>query len=230
MSKFITESSSAAAETTGKTELLDDLSSLSLLSQEEGQRYEQLLADLEKSLIQEVGEDLKQQYASDVTELTRELDEIKQILDEKYNVMQTTTSSSSSHSGLRHHRRLGPLDDLEDRIDDLEDITACVKSSSDDKEFILEGCNVIIRNNEGNTDDIDGYGNLIIGYNEGGSSCREDCDRDGSHNIVIGKYHEWTSYGGIVAGYANFIDAPYASVLGGRLNSATGRASTVTAG
>ena len=60
-------------------------------------------------------------------------------------------------------------------------------------DIVFQGCNVHVRNGKGSTQTKNSKGNLIIGYNEEGSSSKE---RDGSHNLVIGKQHEYTSYGG----------------------------------
>ncbi|MCP4132517.1 MAG: hypothetical protein GY754_16205 [bacterium] len=58
-----------------------------------------------------------------------------------------------------------------------------------------------------------------MGYNEasyGGSNST------GSHNVVVGAYHNYTSYGGLVVGSHNTISAKYSSVSGGLLGSVTG--------
>jgi hypothetical protein len=88
----------------------------------------------------------------------------------------------------------------------------------------FKGANIHIVSGSGATDDHGasiGLGNLIIGYDEpppalGGT------DRHGSHNLVIGRYHRFTydAFGGFVAGEANTISAPEASVLGGESNTA----------
>ena len=88
----------------------------------------------------------------------------------------------------------------------------------------FKGANVHIVSGSGATDDhgaSTGLGNLIIGYDEpppalGGT------DRSGAHNLVIGRYHRFTFdvFGGFVAGQANTISAPEASVLGGESNTA----------
>jgi hypothetical protein len=94
---------------------------------------------------------------------------------------------------------------------------------------IFEGVNVHIRSGSGFTDDggsLLGLGNLIVGYNEvsGGWG------RDGSHNLVVGQYHSYTSFGGLVAGEGNSIIAEAAVVTGGLYNSASGAYSSVSGG
>lgn len=102
-------------------------------------------------------------------------------------------------------------------------------------DLLFTGINIHIRNNQGKTwgsgSDFtggtpDGVGNLIIGYNE----APEEANRSGSHNLVIGPRHNYTSFGGFVAGRENTISGIHASVLGGRENSATGIQATVGGG
>jgi hypothetical protein len=88
----------------------------------------------------------------------------------------------------------------------------------------FKGANIHIVSGSGATDDhgaSTGLGNLIVGYNEPPPALG-DADRRGSHNLVIGRYHRFTYdvFGGFVAGEANTISAPEASVLGGESNTA----------
>ena len=75
-------------------------------------------------------------------------------------------------------------------------------------------------------------GNLIIGYNEqalaGPPLPREV--RTGSHNLVVGDFHTYTSFGGFVAGNQNRVTHKHASVSGGTDNSASGAYSSVSGG
>jgi hypothetical protein len=74
---------------------------------------------------------------------------------------------------------------------------------------------------------VNGRGNLIVGYNE----LRGSGDvRTGSHNIVVGTYQNYSSYGGLVAGYRNAVSAGYASVSGGADNTASGSNASVSGG
>ena len=94
--------------------------------------------------------------------------------------------------------------------------------------FVFEKCNVHIRSGSGKTDSaVNGLGNLIIGYNEGSG---ENIKRTGSHNLVIGPEHAYSSFGGLVIGRENTISAPYASISGGRLNTASGLGASVSGG
>ena len=74
-----------------------------------------------------------------------------------------------------------------------------------------------------------GLGNLIIGYNEARTNGFVNT-RTGSHNLILGDFEEYSSYGGIVAGYFNTISAPFASVSGGEDNTASGYVSSVSGG
>lgn len=102
----------------------------------------------------------------------------------------------------------------------------CVHVDGNDVYF--DGCNIHIRSGSGSTFGVtNGLGNLIVGYNEdtGGPY-----NRTGSHNIIIGPYHTYSSFGGIVAGVLNTISAGSASVLGGVGNVASGVQSVVSSG
>ena len=116
--------------------------------------------------------------------------------------------------------------ELTDRVQELEAKLACLSKDGDN--VVFEKCNVYIRNGSGKTDGpINGLGNLIIGYNE---TTGENLNRTGSHNLVIGPEHAYSSFGGLVAGRENTISAPYASVTGGRLNTASGLGASVSGG
>ena len=72
-----------------------------------------------------------------------------------------------------------------------------------------------------------GAGEIIVGYNElrGGGN-----DRTGSHNIVVGRYHNYSSHGGLVVGQGNAITGQFATVSGGNGNRAAGDYSSVSGG
>jgi hypothetical protein len=105
-----------------------------------------------------------------------------------------------------------------------------------------------------------GLGNLIVGYNAPPGICRfepdpfgmprilQECSSDaacggepgsceffqqtrtGSHNIVVGNEHTYTSTGGFVVGRRNKITGRSASVSGGIKNSASGTGASVAGG
>jgi hypothetical protein len=94
-------------------------------------------------------------------------------------------------------------------------------------DILVTGVNLRIRSGSGATDGtINGKGNLIIGYDEDTG----DDDKTGSHNLVIGGEHSYSSYGGLVAGWNNIISGTSASVTGGSENTASGNWASVTAG
>jgi hypothetical protein len=100
-----------------------------------------------------------------------------------------------------------------------------VDDTSDTLTF--SGANLYVNNGAGATASTNGYGNLVIGYNEDiyGPSART-----GSHNLVVGPEHSWTSYGGLIAGYNNTVTGAYSSVTGGNYNTASGEYSSVSGG
>lgn len=79
-------------------------------------------------------------------------------------------------------------------------------------------------------DDVvtNGVGNLIVGYREdwGGG---EPSLQNGSHNVVVGSRHRYSSVGCIMGGYRNESEAPYAMTLGWRA-IASGSMSSVLGG
>jgi hypothetical protein len=100
------------------------------------------------------------------------------------------------------------------RLTDLETKTAAMSATEVEGKaaVVFTAVNVFIQNGEGDTETTNGTGNLIMGYNE---SPLTNPTRTGSHNLVVGIDHEYTSYAGLVAGEDNTVSAPYASVVGG---------------
>lgn len=115
---------------------------------------------------------------------------------------------------------------LEKRIAKLEALLLGVSRDGDDITF--EGVNVYIVSGSGSTDgEVNGLGNLIVGYNEPRPS---GSVKTGSHNIVVGLRHNYALYGGMVVGNTNEIVGAYATVSGGMNNQAFGYASSVSGG
>ncbi len=111
-------------------------------------------------------------------------------------------------------------------IDDLENKTASMSVSGN--EVYFTGVNVNVRSGSGSTNgSINGRGNLIVGYNEarGGTSVKT-----GSHNLVVGRHHNYSSYGGLVVGYKNSVGGPAAAVSGGYENTAAASHASVSGG
>ncbi len=93
----------------------------------------------------------------------------------------------------------------------------------------FSGMNVQIVNGTGSTaGDPNRLGNLIVGYNE--ARLQDKNIRTGSHYLIVGQEHNYSSYGGIVAGYRNEASGNFASVTGGILNTASGLSSSISGG
>ncbi|MDO8881099.1 MAG: cell wall-binding repeat-containing protein [Coriobacteriia bacterium] len=93
---------------------------------------------------------------------------------------------------------------------------------------IFTGANVHVRSGAGQTFNANGRGNLILGYNEMRASA--ETERTGSHTLVVGPGHNWTSWGGLVAGSRNTVSGSHSSVSGGYNNTASGSYSSVNGG
>jgi hypothetical protein len=101
--------------------------------------------------------------------------------------------------------------------------------------IIVTGANIHLRSGSGQTVDNTGLGNLVIGYDEDAGSLilsNSDIDkaRTGSHNLVVGELHRFTTSGGSVAGKENLISGQNATVTGGHQNTASGEFSSVSGG
>ena len=98
--------------------------------------------------------------------------------------------------------------------------------------IIIEGANLHVRSGSGATDDLGGVlyglGNVVIGYNEYDPTQLRA--RTGSHNLIVGNGHGYTSFGGFLAGFANEVNRPNSSVSGGTGNQANGWASSISGG
>ena len=113
--------------------------------------------------------------------------------------------------------------------EERKEFLGCMSQDEESGDIYFDGCNVHVRSGEGSTGaTTNGKGNLIIGYNEPRDSSIDS--RGGSHNLVIGDGHGYTSYGGIVTGWKNRISNKYSAVVGGAGNEATGEFSAVTGG
>lgn len=114
----------------------------------------------------------------------------------------------------------------------------------------VAGANVQVVNGTGGTTNVNGLGNVILGYNETNANALTICSdgtytnavgcfghgtwganqHTGSHNLVIGTGHSYTSYGGLIAGELNVINRAFASVSGGDSNAASGQNSNASGG
>jgi hypothetical protein len=75
---------------------------------------------------------------------------------------------------------------------------------------------------------LPGLGNLIVGYNE--MPTIQGWSRAGSHNLIVGPSHSFSSTAGAVFGVSNVISAEHATILGGNQNRAGGTSSSILGG
>jgi len=123
----------------------------------------------------------------------------------------------------------------------------------------FSGVNLQLVNGQGATNTINGLGNFIIGYDEADSSGNGHCNsgtnpsdnsklldqstctragfhwstsgfKTGSHYLVLGTENNYSSYGGLVAGWRNTSSYDLAAVTGGTGNLAAGLTSSVGGG
>jgi hypothetical protein len=94
---------------------------------------------------------------------------------------------------------------------------------------VVKGANLQVIDGSGGTGGVtNGLGNLIVGYNE--EYAQGERDHSGSHNLVIGDDHTYSSYGSIVAGEGNSVTAPSSAILAGHNNSVSGLRGAVLGG
>jgi hypothetical protein len=134
----------------------------------------------------------------------------------------------------------GELDSVGGRIDSIEENVSVLethKVQSDaffavvdldgDGNVLFSNTNLLIQNGMGDTSLANGTGNLVLGYN---STAAFTEDRTGSHNLVIGDQHHYSSTGGIVTGVDNQITGAGAVVLGGTGHLASGNGAAIMGG
>jgi hypothetical protein len=167
----------------------------------------------------------------EVDDLERSLDLAEtEIVDVEQELAEARTTIGQLETTLAD---AAPAIDLADRLADCMQIQAGLLNGLPGLHVLFEGCNVHIRNGLAATATTNGRGNLIIGYNEVRQvqGPEEALPREeASHNLIIGPFHEYTSYGGLVAGSFNSLQAEHASVLGGAGNRAIGDRSAVVGG
>ena len=138
---------------------------------------------------------------------------------------------------------------LQSQIAEL--ITRFQHISRNGNDLFITGANLHVVNGSGTTDGaVNGLGNLIVGYDEARdwASCSwgavfpsqslcEDAggewvlsEKNGSHTLVVGPHHNYSYYGGLVAGEGNTISGPYATVSGGERNLARRAFASVSGG
>jgi hypothetical protein len=117
--------------------------------------------------------------------------------------------------------------DLAQRVAALE--TLLTHFTREGNEVVITGANLRIVNGLGQTTTINGLGNLIVGYNEPPTEGTVNI-RTGSHNVVVGQRHNFSSFGGLVVGDFNTISGAFASVSSGSRNTASGESAAVSGG
>jgi len=106
------------------------------------------------------------------------------------------------------------LASLSDEVDDIEpgiaDLSTYLSVDTSTDTVLIDGANLQVVSGSGSTSGtVNGLGNVLIGYDEDSGD-----DKSGSHNLVMGRYHSYASYGSIVHGYNH-------SITSGGLDSAT---------
>lgn len=91
-------------------------------------------------------------------------------------------------------------------------------SRVEDTVFITHA-NVKILNGTGNMRSTNGLGNLVVGYSDDPIQVRYST---GSHNIAIGGNNRFTSWGSLVTGHHNIVNAPYSASIGGEYTNVNG--------
>src|SRR5262249_30921254 len=128
-------------------------------------------------------------------------------------LQQTNTSQAADIAALKNRLDQAEVDltALDAGLQAVEVKTAPISVVGTD--FVITGKNVFIVDGSGATKSESGLGNLTVGYNVlravGGDA------RTGTHNLILGDRHNYTSYGGLVAGGANQNSRPHAPVTRG---------------
>ena len=94
-------------------------------------------------------------------------------------------------------------------------------------EVRITGANLRLVNGLRATATANGLGNLLVGYNE---PRQGENVQTGSHNVVVGQGHNFSSFGGLVVGRQNEISGTFAVVIGGFDNTASGASAAVSGG
>jgi hypothetical protein len=139
------------------------------------------------------------------------------------------------------------LDEQNFSTQGVADLSNYLTVDTSTNSVFFSGANVFVQNGAGATDSvINGLGNLIVGYNENNDLIENGSanDKSGSHNLILGMFHNYKGYGGIVSGKLNTIEDAHAiafgenntsrgnfsSVLGGKHNEAFEEGSTISGG
>jgi hypothetical protein len=116
------------------------------------------------------------------------------------------------------------LDGLESRVSNADTLMALVQVD-ERGDVVFEGTNLVLRNGAGTTEEPNGAGNLVLGYN-----AYDGEDRSGSHNLVIGDHHSYASTAGLVVGSHHQISGHASAIVGGVENMLSGDNSVIVGG
>jgi hypothetical protein len=130
---------------------------------------------------------------------------------------------------------------LEQRVAALEAKLVALTFDAVTRTLVLTAANLQLVNGFGRTDCRDagnqpipdclnGLGNLIVGYNDPRTQPNDPPIRNGVHNVVVGRRHNYSGVGGLVVGDYNAISGEFAVVSGGSVNTASGRGAVVSGG
>ena len=89
------------------------------------------------------------------------------------------------------------------------------------KTIRFTGVNLQVVNGTGATNNLNGLGNLVVGYQEisgddGNPATDDSTARGGSHNLVVGSGNNYSSWGSQVVGDLNTISGSFSVVNGGK--------------
>jgi hypothetical protein len=117
---------------------------------------------------------------------------------------------------------------LQAEIAELQNKLKFVTTTGTD--MIISGANLHIVNGNGATENENGLGNLIVGYNEERNDSPSTDVRTGSHNLILGDYNSYSSYGGIISGRHNTLTGAYSCVQGSFGSTVSGSYASVNGG
>ncbi len=135
----------------------------------------------------------------------------------------TITALQTENSNLQ-----AEVDALQaDSVVGLSDVLTMGIDSQGNTAAIFSGVNLHINNGTGETDNINGLGNFIVGYDEVTVSNTEICSigtltdqttcenqasvwsnihKSGSHNLIVGSEHNYSQVGALIAGQRNSVN------------------------
>lgn len=119
--------------------------------------------------------------------------------------------------------------DVQPPYTNIDHLASYMSIDTSNNAITFSGANIHIESGSGSTDDnesLTNLGNLIIGYDENNGAN----SKSGSHNLVIGDNHSYTSHSGFVSGLENTISGPYAAILGGFANTASAEGAMISGG